>query len=155
MNLQPASRKEIRRVGAGVLVCDDILIAALFLLSLVDVGTLSPLRSLLGAALGSGVAVANFAVLCVTVQTAAQTDDPKAMKRKFQLSYNIRLFLQALWVLAAYLIPWIHFVAGAAPILFPNVVIFYLQARGKLVAPGNPSAAGDAELEERPGPFEV
>ena len=63
--------------------------------------------------------------------------------------------LQALWVLAAYLIPWIHFVAGAAPILFPNVVIFYLQARGKLVAPGNPSAAGDAELEERPGPFEV
>ena len=37
MKLQPASRKEIRRITLGTLVCDGILLIALFLLSLVGV----------------------------------------------------------------------------------------------------------------------
>ena len=65
--------------------------------------------------------------------------------------------------MAAFLIPQVHFVAGAAPILFPNVVILFLQSRGKLVSddgkapPAQPEAKATEQDEEddHPGPFEV
>lgn len=139
MKLQSASRKEISRIALGTLVCDVILIAALFLLSLVGVGTFSPGRILLGAFCGSLVAVGNFTILCLTVQSAVNIDNKRKMKKAFQLSYNLRLLLQAVWVVAAFLIPQIHFVAGAAPVLFPNVVIFFLQSRGKLISESAPA----------------
>ena len=95
MKLQPASRKELSRIALGTLACDAVMIAALFLLSLVGVGTFEPFRILLGAACGSIVAVVNFALLCLTVQSAVEIENKKKMKARFQLSYNIRLLLQA------------------------------------------------------------
>ena len=139
MKLQSASRKEISRIALGTLVCDVILIAALFLLSLVGVGTFSLGRILLGALCGSVVAVGNFTILCLTVQSVVNIDNKRKMKKAFQLSYNLRLLLQAVWVVAAFLIPQIHFVACAAPVLFPNVVIFFLQSRGKLISESAPA----------------
>ena len=133
MKLQPASRKEITRITIGTLVCDGILIAALFLLSLVGVGHFAAVRILLGVACGSLLAVLNFTILCLTVQSAVGMENKRKMKARFQLSYNLRLLIQAAWVVAAFLIPQIHFVAGAAPILFPNVVIYFLQFTGKLM----------------------
>ena len=163
MKLQPASLKELTRITLGTLVCDGILIAALFVLSLVGVGTFDVFRILLGAVCGTVVAVANFAILCLTVQNAVEIDSKKKMRQKFQMSYNVRLLLQAAWVIAAYLIPQVHFVAGALPVLFPNVVIFFLQSRGKLVPNDEKPTAGEAERnvqeqdepEDHPGPFEV
>ena len=134
MKLQPASRKEITRITIGTLVCDAILIAALFLLSLVGVGQFETGRSLLGVVCGSVIAVLNFTILCLTVQSAVGMENKRKMKARFQLSYNIRLLVQAAWVVASFLIPQIHFVAGAAPILFPNVVIYFLQFTGKLMS---------------------
>lgn len=159
MKLQPASRKELSRIALGTLVCDGILIAGLFVLSLVGIGTFSAGRILLGAACGSVVAIANFAILCLTVQSAVEIENKKKMKARFQLSYNIRLILQAGWVVLCFLIKPIHFVAGAAPILFPNVVIFFLQSRNKLfpsgsAAPAKPMAEED-EPEDTLGTFEV
>lgn len=133
MKLQPASRKEITRITIGTLVCDAILIAALFLLSLVGVGQFETGRILLGVVCGSVIAVLNFTILCLTVQSAVGMENKRKMKARFQLSYNIRLLVQAAWVVASFLIPQIHFVAGAAPILFPNVVIYFLQFTGKLM----------------------
>lgn len=133
MKLQPASRKEITRITIGTLVCDGILIAALFLLSLVGIGQFDAVRILLGVACGSLLAVLNFTILCLTVQSAVGMENKRKMKARFQLSYNLRLLIQAAWVVAAFLIPQIHFVAGAAPILFPNVVIYFLQFTGKLM----------------------
>ena len=159
MKLQPASRKELSRIALGTLVCDGILIAGLFVLSLVGIGTFSAGRILLGAACGSVVAIANFAILCLTVQSAVEIENKKKMKARFQLSYNIRLILQAGWVVICFLVKPIHFVAGAAPILFPNVVIFFLQSRNKLfpsnsAAPAKPMADED-EPEDTLGTFEV
>lgn len=134
MKLQPASRKELSRIALGTLACDAVMIAALFVLSLVGVGSFDLLRILLGAVCGSVVAVVNFAILCLTVQSAVEIENKKKMKARFQLSYNIRLLVQAAWVVASFLIPQIHFVAGAAPILFPNVVIYFLQFTGKLMS---------------------
>lgn len=159
MKLQSASRKEISRIALGVLVCDGILVAALFVLSQFGIGTFSLGRILLGALCGSVVAILNFAILCLTVQSAVEIENKRKQKQRFQLSYNLRLLLQAVWVVACFLIPQIHFVAGAAPILFPNVVILFLQTRGKLVAPSEkpaaPAEGEDEEPEDRLESFEV
>ena len=72
MKLQAASRKELSRIAIGTLVCDAVLIAALFVLSLVGVGRFEPFRILLGAVCGSIVAIVNFAILCLTVQSAVE-----------------------------------------------------------------------------------
>lgn len=159
MKLQPASRKELSRIAIGTLVCDGVMIAALFVLSLVGVGSFDVFRILLGAACGSVVAILNFAILCLTVQSAVEIENKKKMKARFQLSYNIRLVLQAGWVVLCFVLKPIHFVAGAAPILFPNVVIFFLQSRNKLFpksdAPAKPIAEDSEPEEDNLGPFEV
>ncbi len=162
MKLQSASRKEIFRIALGVLVCDGILVAALFVLSQFGIGTFSLGRILLGALCGSVVAILNFAILCLTVQSAVEIENKRKQKQRFQMSYNLRLLLQAVWVVVCFLIPQIHFVAGAAPILFPNVVILFLQTRGKLVAPSEkpaapaaPAEGEDEEPEDRLESFEV
>ena len=158
MKLQPASRKELSRIALGTLASDVLMIAALFVLSLVGVGTFDLSRILLGAVCGSAVAIANFAILCVTVQSAVEIENKKKMKARFQLSYNIRLVLQAGWVVLCFVLKPIHFVAGAAPILFPNVVIFFLQSRNRLfpqsTTPAKPLAEED-EPEDTLGTFEV
>lgn len=136
MKLQAASKKEIARIAKGIFLCDLIMVAALFLLSLLGVGAFSPLRILLGVAGGSVVAIGNFTLLCLTVQKAAATEDQKLMKRRFQASYNFRLVFQAAWVVVCFLVPQIHLVAGALPVFFPNLVIYFLQVRGKLVPAG-------------------
>lgn len=159
MKLQSASRKEISRITLGVLVCDGVLVAVLFLLSQFGIGTFSLSRILLGALCGSVVAILNFAILCLTVQSAVEIENKRKQKQRFQMSYNLRLLVQAVWVVACFLIPQIHFVAGAAPILFPNVVILFLQTRGKLVAPSEkpaaPAEGEDEEPEDRLESFEV
>ena len=159
MKLQSASRKEIRRITLGTLVCDGIMIAGLFLLSQFGIGKFGLPRILLGAACGSIIAIVNFTILCLTVQMAAEMTNQRKMKAKFQLSYNIRLILQAGWVVACFAIPQIHFVAGAAPVLFPNVVIFYLQSKNKLFdpseKPASPAPVDEEEPEDRLESFEA
>ena len=149
MILQPASRKEVKRVAVGTLVCDVLLVAGLFLASQFDIGTFDLGKILLSAAIGSCVAVLNFALMCLTVQSALGMTDQKKMKAKFQLSYNARMILQAGWTVIAFLIPGLHFIAGAAPVLFPKVTILYLQAKGKLLPP-DPSRPETKESTEEP-----
>ena len=84
MKLQEASRKELTRIAWGVLICDGIMIAALFVLSLLGIGSFSALRILLGAAGGSMIAIGNFALLCLTVQNAANTEDQKLIPAQLQ-----------------------------------------------------------------------
>ena len=149
MILQPASRKEVKRVAVGTLVCDVLLVAGLFLASQFDIGTFELGKILLSCAIGSVIAVLNFALMCLTVQSAVGMTDRKRMQAKFQLSYNARMILQAGWTVAAFLIPGLHFIAGAAPILFPKVTILYLQAKGKLLPP-DPAKPRQPESTEEP-----
>ncbi len=132
MKLQRASRKEIKRIALGTLACDGLLIAGLFLCSQFGIGSFDLVPILVSSACGSILAVVNFTILCLTVQSAVEIENKRKMKARFQLSYNIRMVIQAGWVVACFLIKPIHFVAGAAPILFPNVVIYYLQFKGRL-----------------------
>lgn len=148
MILQPASRKEVKRVTVGTLVCDVLMVAGLFLASQFDIGTFDLGKILISAAIGSVIAVLNFALMCLTVQSALGMTDQKKMKAKFQLSYNARMILQAGWTVIAFLVPGLHFIAGAAPVLFPKVTILYLQAKGKLLPPDPPRPETKESTEE-------
>ena len=148
MILQPASQREVRRIAVGTLVCDGLLVAGLFLASQFDIGTFDLGKILVSCAIGSVIAVLNFALMCLTVQSAVGMTDQKKMKAKFQLSYNARMILQAGWTVIAFLIPGLHFIAGAAPVLFPKVTILYLQAKGKLLPPDPPRPETKESTEE-------
>ena len=80
MILQSASRKEVKRIAIGTLCGDGILVAGLFLLSQFDIGTFDLPRILLSAAGGSLIAVLNFAIMCITVQSAVGMEDKKKMQ---------------------------------------------------------------------------
>lgn len=157
MKLQSASKKEILRITKGTIACDGLMIAGLFLLSQFGMGTFS-YKIFLGALGGTIVAILNFTVMCLSIQKATEIDDQKQMKSFIQGSYNGRLLLQAGWVVAAFLIPHTHLIAAAAPLLFPNLTIIYLQMKGKLVEPSerkNPPAEDEDEPEDHLGPCEV
>ena len=157
MKLQPASKKEIKRIALGTGVCDLILLAVLFVLSLEGLLTFN-YTVFLGILIGSGVAVLNFTIMCLTIQKATEIEEKKQMKAFIQGSYNGRLMLQAGWVVVAILVPHFQVIASAAPLLFPNLTIFYLQSKGKLVEPSdrkNPPAEEQDETEDRLESFEV
>ena len=160
MKLQSASKKEIRRIAGGILVCDILMIAGLLLLSFVGVGTFS-YRVFIGALGGSLVAILNFTILCITIQQATEIEDKKRMKAFVQGSYNGRLLLQAVWVVICFAVSHIHLIAGALPLLFPHAVIFYLNSKGKLMPPDPPRDPSKAiteeeeDEEENLGPFEI
>ena len=157
MKLQDASKKEIKRIAKGTAVCDLLLIAGLFILSLGGIGKFD-YKVFTGVLGGSVVAVLNFTVMCLTIQKAVDIAEQKQMKSFIQGSYNGRLLLQAGWVVAAFLIPHVNVIAAAVPLLFPNLVIFYLQYKGKLVTPSERTAApadDSDEPEDRLESFEV
>ena len=157
MKLQSASRQEIKRIAIGTAVGGVLLVAAMFVLSVAGIGTFD-YRVITGVIGGCIVAVVNFTLMCITIQRAVNIGEQKAMKAFIQGSYNGRLLLQAGWIVAAYLVPWFNVFAAAIPLLFPNLMIFYLQARGKLVTPSerkNPPPEEMEELEDHKGSFEV
>lgn len=133
MNLQPASRKEIKRIAIGTAILDALMIAAFALLSLLGIMKFEPLPILLAAGIGSLLAIGSFTLLCLTVQQAVEIEDRKKMQAKFQLSYNIRMVVQAGWVVICFFVPWLNIFAGAIPLTFPKVTILYLNGKGKLV----------------------
>ena len=157
MRLQSASQREVKRIACGTAVGGVLLIAVMFLLSLLGIGTFD-YRVIIGVIGGCIVAVINFTMMCLTIQRAVNIGEQKAMKAFIQGSYNGRLFLQAAWIVGAYLMPWTNVLAAAIPLLFPNLMIIYLQARGKLVTPSerkNPPPDEMEDLEDHKGTFEV
>lgn len=157
MKLQEASKKEVKRIAIGSIICGVLELAGFFLLHLFGVVRFT-YKVVLGATGGVVVAVLSFAMLCLAVQKAVDTQDEKLRKNRMQVSYNLRLLVQAGWVVVAFLLPCFNVLAAAAPLLFPTVIIFYLQQKGKLVTPSerkNPEHSDEEEPEEHLGSFEI
>lgn len=134
MKLQPAVKKTVRLLTLGCIICLLIMLAVFGVVDLI--GWISfDYTVILGGLVGTGIAVLNFVLMCLTVQAAAQIEDKKQMKGKLQLSYNGRMVLQAGWVVAAFLLPCFQPVAAALPLLFPSAVIIVLRRSGALVEP--------------------
>lgn len=154
MKLQQASRKEVARMAKGCALCALCAIAVFFLLDQFKILHFS-YRHIVGVLGGTVVAVFNFALLCLMVQGAAATEDTKVRKAKVQASYNLRLIVQAAWVVAAFFLPFVNVIAAAVPLIFPTVVISFLQSKGRLTSPSEREKVEDAEdLPPHPGPFE-
>ena len=160
MKLQPASKKQLSRIAIGSGVCAVIEIVAFVVLHFCGIGQFS-YRVILGTLGGTLIAIVNFALMCLMVQTAAATEDQKLRKAKVQASYNLRLFIQAAWVVAAFFIPFINVIAAAIPLLFPTAVIYFLQITGRLMpedeapAPTRKPAAEEEEPEDELNSFEA
>ncbi len=90
-----------------------------------------------GAVGGTLIAILNFTLMCLMIQNATGIQDQKLLKLKVQGSYNLRLLVQGVWIVAAFLSPWINVIAAAIPLLFPTFVIWYLQMSGKLYPAGS------------------
>ena len=133
MKLQPASRREIKRIAIGTGILDVLMIGAFGLLGLLGIMDFQLVPILLAAAIGSVLAILSFTLLCLTVQQAVEIEDRKKMQAKFQLSYNIRMVVQAGWVVICFFVPWLNIFAGALPLAFPKVTILYLNSKGKLI----------------------
>ena len=100
MKLEPESRKQLLRIAGGTAICTAamwVLFAALHLVGWVRFDYTVVLASLVGAA----VAIGNFAGICFVVQKIIDEPDEKKRKATLQLSYNIRMLLQAVWVAGA------------------------------------------------------
>lgn len=151
MKLQPASQKEIKRMAAGSAVCSVIQLCTFALLHLLGIVPFSS-SILLGTAGGVIVTLLSFVVLCVAVQQATGMTDQKAMKARMQLSYYLRLLMQAGWVVLAFALPLLHVLAAALPLLYPTIIILLLHKKGKLAEPGTRknSSALEGTQEETP-----
>ncbi|MGN0975250.1 MAG: ATP synthase subunit I [Gemmiger sp.] len=143
MKFQDASKKELGHIALGTLICTAVMLAVFAVLGATGLVPFN-YTVVAGALVGAAVAILNFAVLCLTVQNAAAKDDPKAVRAAVQLSYNIRLFVQAGWCVLALILPHFQPVASILPLLFPRVAIYFLQITGRY----SPDA-GTASPEKR------
>lgn len=147
MKLQEASKKEVKRIamGSGILAVVELVV--FLLLHILKIYSFS-YRIPLSIAGGVAVTVLAFTLLCLAIQKAASTEDKKLMKSRMQFSYNLRMILQAGWVVAAFFTPFLNAVAAAVPLLFPTLIIFYLQKKGTLVEPSTRKNPDPSELDE-------
>lgn len=157
IELQDASKKEVRRMAVGSIVCGVFEVCAFWTLHLLGIVRFD-YRIVLSVTGGVAVSLLGFVMLCLSVQRAVGMEPGKAMKERMQMSYNLRLLLQAGWVIVAFAAPCFNVLAAAAPLLFPSVIIFFLLRQGKLVEPSerkNPEHLEEEEIEERLEIFEA
>ena len=110
---------------------------------------------ILGGLIGGAVAVGNFAGICLMVQKVVDEKDEDRRRMMLKASYNIRMLIQALWVIIAIAAPWFQPFAAVLPLFFPRITIYYLQITGKY-QPAKPRSGvevsvEDPDLDETPG----
>ncbi len=144
MKLQPNVKKEIIRIVSGTAVCTAVMWVIFALVAVLFPQVVTFDRTVvLGGLFGALIASANFTGLSLTVQFIAERGDPAAAKGWMQLSYNVRLLLQAVWCIVAIQFASIHFIAGMLPLLFPRIVIIYLQKTGAFTPDPAPESKGE------------
>ncbi len=153
MKLQPAAKKEIFHIAVGTGLCTVVMLAVFGVLALNGLFRFD-YTVVLGAVLGAVVAVGNFAAMCMTVQAATGESDPARSRARIQMSYNFRMLAQALWCVVAFAAAWIQPIAGMVPLLFPRLVIYYLEITGRKkqkqeAAAAKTDPAADADEQER------
>ena len=151
MKLQPESKKELKRILCGAAICTAVMWVVFAALGLVG-WVRFDLKLVLSSLVGDAVAVGNFAGICLMVQKVIDEQDEKRRKAQLQASYNIRMLIQAVWVIVAIGAPCFQPFASVLPLLFPRVTIYYLQITGKYkpLAPAGPSV--DVSVEDDPEP---
>ena len=151
MKLQPESKKELKRILCGAAICTAVMWVVFAALGLVG-WVRFDLKLVLSSLVGDAVAVGNFAGICLMVQKVIDEQDEKRRKAQLQASYNIRMLIQAVWVIVAIGAPCFQLFAGILPLLFPRITIYYLQITGKYKPLAAPQEPVDVSVEDDPAP---
>ena len=124
MEVQPAVKKETRNVaittGIGVILM-WIVFFVLHLIMPEDVPF--DFKVIIGGLGGMAVAVLNFFLMGLTVQKVAAEEDEKQARAYMKTSYTRRILLQIIWIVIALAVPFVQWVAGILPLLFPSAGI--------------------------------
>ena len=130
IQVQDAVKKETARIGAGTAGVSVVMILVFWGLHLVIPESITfDYKVILGAVIGSAVAVGNFFFMGLTVQKIADMQDQDLAYRRMKTSYHYRTMIQFLWIILAVTVPFINGVAGIIPLFVPGAVI---KARGIL-----------------------
>ncbi len=120
-NVQPAVRKETKKVAVSTLV-GVIVMWIVFAVLHMALPEKVPLdyTVFLGGICGGIIAVLNFFLMGLTVQKVAASTDEDAARSRMRASYSQRMMLQMLWVIVAIVAPCFQFAAGIIPLLIPG-----------------------------------
>lgn len=156
MKLQPASRRELKRISLGVGIGSAVMVAAFAVLW--RLGFKLPASSLFGdktdaafwtvpagAALGAAAAIGNFYYLCRSVQRAAAADEMTA-RLVMRASYSRRMLITVAVMAAGFIVPWFHWLATLIPFLLPRVTILAMQLTGRY-KPDQPETQSETQEE--------
>lgn len=143
LKLQPASRRELKRISLGVGTGSAVMVAAAAVLW--RLGLRLPASALFGARtaanlgfwtvpagalLGSAAAIGNFYYLCRSVQRAAAADEMTA-RLIMRSSYSRRMLITAAAMAAGFIAPCFHWLATLIPFLLPRATILVMQLTGR------------------------
>ena len=81
---------------------------------------------LAGSALGWAVSVLNFYLLGISVQKAMDKE-PKAAQAYMQKTYNGRMLIETVAIVAAFILPYFNGFAAVIPFIFTRISIMIIQ----------------------------
>jgi hypothetical protein len=116
---------EIRQTLQRIAIGSGFLLLVMFLVYLL-LGRLTA-AVVLGGILGVAAAMLNLFLLGQAVRKAASTSDADIAKGLVKTSYSLRMLMQVLVCVAAFLIPGIDGISCLIALVFPRIVIFFLQ----------------------------
>ena len=123
-NIQPAVKKETRRVAISTITGVGLMWIAFAVLHLVIPEKVPFDHTVILGGIGGGIiAVLNFFLMGMTVQKIASETDEDRAKMWMKNSYSKRMLMQMVWVIVAIVVPCFQFVAGIVPLLFPGIGI--------------------------------
>ncbi len=123
MHLQPATRREIKRISTGVLLGSALMVAVFAVL-----GRFSwPV--LWGALLGDAVAIGNFVFLGISVQKAAAAEALRA-RQIMQFTYSLRMLIVVAALALSMAVKVFYWLTVLIPLLLPRITILVLQITG-------------------------
>lgn len=124
VQVQDAVKKETVRIGTGTAAASAVMVFMFFVFHLVIPDSVPfDYKVIVGAVMGSVVAVGNFFFMGLTVQKIADTQDQDLAYRRMKTSYRYRMMIQFIWVILSVTLPFINGVAGIFPLFVPGAVI--------------------------------
>ena len=123
MHLQPATRREIKRISTGVLLGSALMVAVFAVLGRFTWPVLW------GALLGDAVAIGNFVFLGISVQKAAAAEALRG-RQIMQFTYSLRMLIVVAALALSMAVEVFYWLAVLIPLLLPRITILVLQIIG-------------------------
>ena len=159
MRLQKAVKQETVAVAVGTGIGCIALIALFLILHLIfpESTVKFDYRVVLGALAGGAVAVANFFLMALTVQSVVNVENKDDALRMMRVSYRNRMLMRAVWIIVAIVAPCFNYAAGIIPLFIPSFVIKFRGIRmgitgGKSAPTGDADTSGPESPPETEGP---